>query len=393
MRGPPPLYIPITSAVRLALRTTNTAPLSSPSNSALSDDGLPSVATTSIKPADLLTTPPTHPSPLSRLSPPSVDWITHRNWFNTQLLLSLAVSSSYTCSPSWCQPSKQVYLLTELVPAQRAGIPAHQAGASPASRYTCSPSWCQPSEQVYLLTKLVPAQRAGIPAHQAGASPASRYTCSPSWCQPSKQVYLLTELVPAQRAVYTKLVPAQRAGIPAHQAGASPASRYTCSPSWCQPSGKVYLLTKLVPAQRAGIPAHQAGASPVGAHQAGASPVSAHRAEDSPVSAHQAEASPVSAHQAEASPVSAHQAGASPVSAHQAGASPVSAHQAGASPVSAHRADASPVSPHQAGASPASNSPCSPTWYQPHKHVIPAQQAGTIPENILYLLNKLVPAL
>ncbi|PLW49932.1 hypothetical protein PCANC_04745 [Puccinia coronata f. sp. avenae] len=119
---------------------------------------------------------------------------------------------------------EQVYLPTELVPAQRAGITAHRAGASPASRYNCSPSWCQPSEQVQLLTELVPAQQA---------------------------VYLLTEQVPAQQAVYllTELVPAQQAGIPAHRAGASPASRYTCSPSWCQPSEQVYLLTELVPAQ------------------------------------------------------------------------------------------------------------------------------------------------
>jgi hypothetical protein len=35
-------------------------------------------------------------------------------------------------------------------------------------------------------------------AHQAGASLASRYTLSLSWCHPSKQVYPLTELVPAQ---------------------------------------------------------------------------------------------------------------------------------------------------------------------------------------------------
>ncbi|PLW52326.1 hypothetical protein PCASD_00212 [Puccinia coronata f. sp. avenae] len=138
------------------------------------------------------------------------------------------------------ESSEQVYLLTELVAAQRAGIPAHQAGSSAASRYTCSPSWYQPSEQVYLLAELVAAQRAGIPARQAGSSPASRYTCSPSWYQPSEQVYLLTELVPAQRA-----------GIPAHRAGTSPASRYTCSPSWYQPSEQVYLLTELVPAHRA----------------------------------------------------------------------------------------------------------------------------------------------
>ncbi|PLW39212.1 hypothetical protein PCANC_12944 [Puccinia coronata f. sp. avenae] len=52
---------------------------------------------------------------------------------------------------------------------QQAGIPAHRAGASPASRYACSPSWCQPSEQVYLLTKLEPAHP--MSAHQAGASP------------------------------------------------------------------------------------------------------------------------------------------------------------------------------------------------------------------------------
>ncbi|PLW07049.1 hypothetical protein PCANC_27461 [Puccinia coronata f. sp. avenae] len=145
-------------------------------------------------------------------------------------------ASRYTCSPSWCQPSEQVYLLTKLVPAQRAGIPAHQAGASPASRYTCSPSWCQP-------------HRAGIPAHQAGASPASRYICSPSWCQPSEQ-YTPSWCQPSKQVyLLTKLVPAQQAGIPAHRAGASPAGRYTCSPSWCQPSEQVYLLTKLEPAQ------------------------------------------------------------------------------------------------------------------------------------------------
>ncbi|PLW14648.1 hypothetical protein PCANC_25162 [Puccinia coronata f. sp. avenae] len=81
----------------------------------------------------------------------------------------------------WYQPSEQAYLLAELVPAQRAGLPACRAGTSPASRPTCSPSWYQPSEQAYLLTELVPAQRAGLPAHRAGTSPASRPTCLPSW--------------------------------------------------------------------------------------------------------------------------------------------------------------------------------------------------------------------
>ncbi|PLW43820.1 hypothetical protein PCANC_18366 [Puccinia coronata f. sp. avenae] len=70
--------------------------------------------------------------------------------------------------------SEKVYLLTELVPAQQTGIPAHRAGICPESRYSCSPSWYQPSKQIYLITELVSAQKAGIPAHQAGTSPASR---------------------------------------------------------------------------------------------------------------------------------------------------------------------------------------------------------------------------
>jgi hypothetical protein len=58
----------------------------------------------------------------------------------------------------WYQPSEKAYLLAELVPAQRAGLPAHRAGTSPASRPTCSPSGYQPSKQAYLLAKLVPQE-------------------------------------------------------------------------------------------------------------------------------------------------------------------------------------------------------------------------------------------
>ncbi|PLW12992.1 hypothetical protein PCANC_20938 [Puccinia coronata f. sp. avenae] len=50
---------------------------------------------------------------------------------------------------SWYQPSKQVYLLAEPVPAQRAGLPACNTGASLAGL----PRWCQPSG----LATLVPA--------------------------------------------------------------------------------------------------------------------------------------------------------------------------------------------------------------------------------------------
>ncbi|PLW29436.1 hypothetical protein PCASD_18410 [Puccinia coronata f. sp. avenae] len=95
-------------------------------------------------------------------------------------------------------------LLAELaqVPALQAGLPARQAGSSPASRSTCLPSGYQLSKQVYLLAKLlyllaglVPAQQAGLPACRAGTSSASRSAYSPSWYlyQPGKQVSLLAE--------------------------------------------------------------------------------------------------------------------------------------------------------------------------------------------------------
>ncbi|PLW25789.1 hypothetical protein PCANC_26547 [Puccinia coronata f. sp. avenae] len=96
------------------------------------------------------------------------------------------------------QLCKQVYLLAELVAAQQAGLPARQAGSSPASRSTCSPSGYQLSKQVYLLAELlyllaglVPAQQVGLPACRAGTSSASRSACSPSWYlyQPGKQVF------------------------------------------------------------------------------------------------------------------------------------------------------------------------------------------------------------
>ncbi|PLW46364.1 hypothetical protein PCASD_05507 [Puccinia coronata f. sp. avenae] len=56
----------------------------------------------------------------------------------------------------------QVYWLTKLVPAQRAGLAACQAGTSPEDRSTGSPSWYQLSKKVFLLAKLVP-----VPAWQA----------------------------------------------------------------------------------------------------------------------------------------------------------------------------------------------------------------------------------
>ncbi|PLW46487.1 hypothetical protein PCASD_06341 [Puccinia coronata f. sp. avenae] len=113
------------------------------------------------------------------------------------------------------QPSVQV------IPAERAVQPAHPADtcASRASRSACSPGWYlyQPSKQVSLLTWLVPvpAERAGQPAHPAGAcsSRASRSACSPGWYlyQPSEQVGLL-------------------AGLVQHQAG-QPSCQATCAPA------------------------------------------------------------------------------------------------------------------------------------------------------------------
>ncbi|PLW40215.1 hypothetical protein PCANC_17948 [Puccinia coronata f. sp. avenae] len=131
------------------------------------------------------------------------------------------------CSPTWhkYQLCKQVYLLAELaqVPAQQAGLSARRAGTgtSSASRSTCSPSWLQPQKQVYLLAKLVPAQQAGLPACQAGTSPASRFTCSPSWYQPTKQVYLLAKPADLLAGLLAELaqVPALQAGLPARRAG------------------------------------------------------------------------------------------------------------------------------------------------------------------------------
>ncbi|PLW53154.1 hypothetical protein PCANC_11324 [Puccinia coronata f. sp. avenae] len=69
-------------------------------------------------------------------------------------------------------PSGQVYLLAELVPGQRAGLPARQAGTRPAGRFTFLPSWYQASGQVYLLAQLAPAPQVGLPARQAGTSSA-----------------------------------------------------------------------------------------------------------------------------------------------------------------------------------------------------------------------------
>ncbi|PLW45175.1 hypothetical protein PCANC_11304 [Puccinia coronata f. sp. avenae] len=145
-----------------------------------------------------------------------------------------------TCSsPASSEPAD---LLAELaqVPALQAGLPACRACTSPASRSACSPSWYQPSKQpskqVYLLAELIPAQQAGLPARLAGTSPASRSTCSPNWYQLSKQVYMLAQLVPAQ------------------QAGARSASSLTCLLSWYLPREQVDLLAGLaqVPARRAG---------------------------------------------------------------------------------------------------------------------------------------------
>ncbi|PLW23814.1 hypothetical protein PCASD_10630 [Puccinia coronata f. sp. avenae] len=141
-----------------------------------------------------------------------------------------------TYSRSWYQPSKQVYLLAKLVPAQRAGLPsrpagvpaqragllARQAGTSPAGRSNC--------------------QRAGLPARRAGTSPAGRSTCQRAGLPASGQVYLPAGRSTCQRAGLParQLVPAQRAGLTAFNAGASLAG----SPRWCQPSG----LATLVPA-------------------------------------------------------------------------------------------------------------------------------------------------
>ncbi|PLW37146.1 hypothetical protein PCANC_22016 [Puccinia coronata f. sp. avenae] len=98
------------------------------------------------------------------------------------------------------KPSEQAYLLAKPVykPSEQAYLLAKPVYQPSEQAYLLAKPVYQPSEQVYLLTKLVPAQRAGIPAHQAGASPASRYTSSPSWCQHSEQVYLLIKLVLAQ---------------------------------------------------------------------------------------------------------------------------------------------------------------------------------------------------
>ncbi|PLW44939.1 hypothetical protein PCANC_13495 [Puccinia coronata f. sp. avenae] len=62
-------------------------------------------------------------------------------------------ASSPTPPPKGTSPGNNVYLLTELVPAQRAGLP-RWAGTN----------------SVNLLTKLVPAQQAGKPAGWAGTS-------------------------------------------------------------------------------------------------------------------------------------------------------------------------------------------------------------------------------
>jgi hypothetical protein len=183
-----------------------------------------------------------------------------------------------TCSPSWYQPSGQVYLLAKLVPAQRALLPSRWACTSSASRPTCSRSWymCQSSKQDDLLPGLVqvPARWAGLltKSHPpsaaewwsmcllttAGRRPpsklqrdlanlVSRFTCLTNWhvYQPGEEVDLLTKLV---------RVPAWRGGSPHHQAGTctSPARRLTSSPSWYMyQSGKdVDLRTKLVHSAR-----------------------------------------------------------------------------------------------------------------------------------------------
>ncbi|PLW20523.1 hypothetical protein PCASD_06976 [Puccinia coronata f. sp. avenae] len=83
-------------------------------------------------------------------------------------MLWLYYSTNSSVSPQQPQPS-----LRRLDYTQK--LVQHTASALPCSQLI-----------VYLLTELVPAQRAGIPAHQAGASPASRYTFSPSWSQPTQ---------------------------------------------------------------------------------------------------------------------------------------------------------------------------------------------------------------
>ncbi|PLW31393.1 hypothetical protein PCASD_23956 [Puccinia coronata f. sp. avenae] len=82
-------------------------------------------------------------------------------------------------SASYGEPSRQVPRTLRLRGLVR-------LGTSSARRAGRPDGWADTSSEV-------PAQWAGLPARQAGTSPAGRSTCLPSWNQPSGQVCLLAK--------------------------------------------------------------------------------------------------------------------------------------------------------------------------------------------------------
>ncbi|PLW13862.1 hypothetical protein PCANC_04638 [Puccinia coronata f. sp. avenae] len=167
-------------------------------------------------------------------------------------------------------------MLAKLVPAQRAGLPARQAGTSPASRPTCSPSWYQPSEPAYLLAELVPAQRAGAPldnrfvqtGHQeecvllstTGTDRPSRGVRTPLNDRDGQAIKRRTPPLDGQRSLVIKRrhAPLDDWSARVRASGPGP-SRSMLEGFWIGEQADLLAGSVEVPARRAGRPARWAG--------------------------------------------------------------------------------------------------------------------------------------